>query len=221
MKKKKTAGKKSRSQNENKLQERCNMILHLTDAFCDTHLNEDYRELCEDLIGELWDIRFPLDKGQLASWVGAIVHAVGWVNFLHDPQQSPHMTSAEIAEGLGLSQGTIVSKSKLIRDELDMIPLDPDWCTEAMLEHNPLVWMLKVNGFIMDIRQAPREAQEEAYRSGLIPYIPADREESAAEPDCDTDANILAFPSNQNKKPDSKPPDKPEEDTPSLFDALQ
>jgi hypothetical protein len=41
---------------------------------------------------------------------------------------------------------------------------------------NPMVWMLEVNGFLMDIRHAPREAQEIAFEKGLIPYIPADRE---------------------------------------------
>ncbi len=37
--------------------------------------------------------------------------------------------------------------------------------------------MLSVNGLLMDIRQAPREAQEVAFRKGLIPYIPADRQQ--------------------------------------------
>ena len=45
------------------------------------------------------------------------------------------------------------------------------------LEDNPLVWMLKVNGLLMDIRTAPREAQEVAFQKGLIPYIPADRQQ--------------------------------------------
>jgi hypothetical protein len=40
---------------------------------------------------------------------------------------------------------------------------------------NPLIWMLEVNGFLVDIRMAPREAQVAAYEKGLIPYIPADR----------------------------------------------
>ncbi len=35
--------------------------------------------------------------------------------------------------------------------------------------------MLEVNGFIMDVRHAPREVQEMAFEKGLIPYIPADR----------------------------------------------
>jgi hypothetical protein len=29
-----------------------------------------------------------------------------------------------------------------------------------------------VNGFLLDARQAPAEIQAEAYRRGLIPYIP-------------------------------------------------
>ena len=53
--------------------------------------------------------------------------------------------------------------------------MDPEWCLPSRLEDNPLVWMLTVNGLIMDIRDAPREAQEVAFRKGLIPYIPADR----------------------------------------------
>ena len=44
------------------------------------------------------------------------------------------------------------------------------------MEDNPLVWMLSVNGFLMDIRQAPRDAQVVAFEKGLIPYIPADRQ---------------------------------------------
>ena len=220
-KKKKKPGKKGYALNDKELQERCNMIADMTDAFCNAGLNEDYRELCEDLIGELWSIRFPLLKGKPASWAGAIVHAVGWVNFLHDPQQSPHMSSAEIAEGFGLSQGTVVSKSKLIRDALDIGPLDPDWCTPAMLENNPLVWMMEIDGFAVDIRLSPREVQEEAYRLGLIPYIPADRPEPPSKSDPDTGAIILEFPSNRNKIPDSESPDEPKEDMPSLFDGLE
>lgn len=32
--------------------------------------------------------------------------------------------------------------------------------------------IIQVNGFVMDARHAPREIQEEAFRKGLIPYIP-------------------------------------------------
>jgi hypothetical protein len=57
------------------------------------------------------------------------------------------------------------------------MPFHPDWCLPSRLEDNPLVWMLEVNGLLIDVRHAPREVQVEAYEQGLIPYVPADREE--------------------------------------------
>jgi hypothetical protein len=57
-----------------------------------------------------------------------------------------------------------------------MYQLDPNWTLPSRLEDNPMVWMLQVNGFMVDVRHAPREAQEIAFKKGLIPYIPADRQ---------------------------------------------
>jgi hypothetical protein len=34
--------------------------------------------------------------------------------------------------------------------------------------------MLQVNGFVMDIRDAPLEVQRLAYEKGLVPYLPAE-----------------------------------------------
>ncbi len=53
-----------------------------------------------------------------------------------------------------------------------MVPLDPAWCLPSKLADNPLAWMIQVNGLIVDARTAPRAIQEEAFRRGLIPYIP-------------------------------------------------
>jgi hypothetical protein len=33
-------------------------------------------------------------------------------------------------------------------------------------------WIVEVNGLPVDVRMMPREVQEEAYRLGLIPYMP-------------------------------------------------
>ncbi len=43
---------------------------------------------------------------------------------------------------------------------------------QRKMDDNPRVWMLEVNGFLMDIRYAPREIQETAFEKGLIPYVP-------------------------------------------------
>jgi hypothetical protein len=45
----------------------------------------------------------------------------------------------------------------------------------SIVDQNPLVWMAEVNGFLVDLREMPREVQEIAFAKGLIPYIPADR----------------------------------------------
>ena len=193
-------------------------IAELTDAFCLQYLNEDYRQLCEDMIEELLDIDIPLDRGKPAGWAAGVVHAVGFVNFLHDPSQSPHMTSSQLAEGFGISQQTMQAKSRIIRDELDLIQFDPDWCLPALLEDNPLVWMIEVDGFIMDIRQTSREVQEEAYRLGLIPYIPADR--PVPERAEDSETKIIQFPSGQKKTSEAQS-DRKQDDGPCLFEGLE
>jgi len=150
-------------------------IIGLTDAFCDAHLNAEYKDLCREMAVEVCQEGSPVLHGKPDGWAAGIVYALGQVNFLTDPSQTPHMTAADIAKGLGVSTATMHAKAKVIREGLDLVPFDPDWCLPSNLETNPLVWMLEVNGFLMDIRAAPREAQVVAYQKGLIPWIPADR----------------------------------------------
>jgi hypothetical protein len=191
-------------------------ILELTSRFCRENLNDEYLEVCEDLTWAVYEEGLPLDRGKPAGWASGIVHAVGYVNFLHDPSQSPHMTSSQLAQGFGVSQQTMQTKSKIIRDEFDMMPFDPEWCLPALLSENPLVWMLEVDGFIIDIRMAPREAQEEAYQLGLIPYIPADR--PVPQPPANAETKIIQFPSGQNKTSDAQSAQKQKDDGPILFE---
>jgi hypothetical protein len=194
-------------------------IVELTEAFCEKNLNEDYRQLCEDMAARLYAGGLPINKGRPASWASGIVHAFGWVNFLGDPSRKPYMTTNELAAGFGVSVGTMMAKSRIIRDELELIQLDPDWCLPSLLKDNPLVWMLEVNGFIMDIRMAPRELQEEAYRLGLIPFIPADEQESG--PEVDKEAKIIKFPAGQNKTSKQRAAQKSEDDGPDLLEELE
>ena len=193
-------------------------IVALTEQFCSEHLNEEYRRLCTEMAIELAELEAPINKGRPTSWASGIVHALGFVNFLHDPSQSPHMTSPEIAKGFGVSQGTMQSKSKMIRDGLELMPFDPDWCLEALLEDNPLAWMLEIDGLAVDIRMAPRELQEQAYQQGLIPYIPADRQRPRPQPSSKT--RIIQFPSGPREPTSPKSSQKAEDDAPSLFDGL-
>lgn len=181
-------------------------IVELIDTFCDAHLNENYKELCEHMAGAVCHTRLPQSGGSPADWAGGIVDAVGFVNHLHDPNQNLHMTSAQLADGFGISQETMAEKSKAIREKLDLMPLDPDWCLPELLKDNPLVWMFDVDGSIMDIRMASRDEQERAYDMGLIPFIPADKHEQETE--SGLDIKIIELPSSKSKTSFSRTPQK-------------
>ena len=77
-------------------------IVGLTNTFCERYLNEDYRKLCEEMAEEVCFEELPSERARPASWASGIVHALGWVNCLQDPSLSPHMTSAQMAEGFGV-----------------------------------------------------------------------------------------------------------------------
>ena len=151
-------------------------IVNLTDAVCNEHLNSEYAELARRLAATLARKRpSPIVRGKPEIWACAIIYALGTVNFLFDKSQTPHMRKDELCAVFGVSQSSGANKAKFIRDTLKMYHLDPNWCLPSRIDDNPMVWLLQVNGMMVDIRYMPREVQVIAYEKGLIPYIPADR----------------------------------------------
>ncbi|HQE94135.1 MAG TPA: DUF6398 domain-containing protein [Anaerolineae bacterium] len=148
-------------------------IVALTDVFCQEHLNAEYMQVCRQMAATLARKRpSPLLGGKPKTWAAAIVYTVGSVNFLFDKAQTPHMRADELAALFGLSKSTVGTKSKQIKDILNIGVFDPDWTLPSKIGENPMAWMISVNGFIVDARYMSRSIQEEAYRKGLIPYLP-------------------------------------------------
>ena len=104
-----------------------------------------------------------------------IVYAVGQVNFLFDKSQKVHITADEVSAAFGVAKSTAANKAKDIRSLLKMSMFDHKWMLPSKYDNSGLAWMISVNGLMMDARSCPREIQEEAFRKGYIPYIPADR----------------------------------------------
>jgi hypothetical protein len=151
------------------------LIVGMIDEFCHEHLNEEYAVLCRKLAEKLARKRpSPLLSGKPSAWACGIVRTIGMHNYLGDKTQKPYMKISDISREFGVGESTAAAKSATIKKLFDLSPLDFEWSLPSRAEKNPLVWMLSVNGFIMDIRHAPREAQEVAFEKGLIPYIPAD-----------------------------------------------
>ena len=74
------------------MQARFEEITRLTDAFCQTYLNDEYRQLCRELTATLCRKRpSPLVRGKATTWACGIIHAASHgelsFRFLTDP---PH-----------------------------------------------------------------------------------------------------------------------------------
>jgi hypothetical protein len=105
------------------LQEKQQKLIELTSAFCDKHLDAEYKQLCTKLIGKMGRKRqVPFTTGKLENWAAGVVHALGTINFLFDPDSEPNVRSSDIASYFGTAQSTMSQKSKAIRDMFKMRP---------------------------------------------------------------------------------------------------
>jgi hypothetical protein len=133
-------------------------IIAITDEFCTAHLDQEYAQLCRRLTAKLARKRpSPLARGDRLIWAAGVVHVIGRVNFLSDPNQRPHLPVGEMA---GLNA-------------LRISVLDPEWSRQEMIDKNPLTWLVELNGLLLDVRMLPVQIQINAARRGLIPYVPA------------------------------------------------
>jgi hypothetical protein len=148
-------------------------ILQITDAFCAKHLDGEYAVLCRKLTGRLARKRpSPLARGDLRIWAAAVVATVGYVNFLYDPAQSPHLSADQLSELLGVRKTTMANKSKLIRDLLGIERMEVELCRREVLAQHPLARLVEANGLLVDIWSMPPEIQAEARRRGLVLDVP-------------------------------------------------
>jgi hypothetical protein len=151
-------------------------VVALTDTFCRGNLNDEYRDLARAMTAALCRKRpSPLASGQPRTWACGIMYALGQLNFLSDKATQPYMAMTDVCAAFGVGQSTGSGKARVVSDALHTYRMDPAWMLPSIVDQNPLVWMAEVNGFLVDLREMPREVQEIAFAKGLIPYIPADR----------------------------------------------
>jgi hypothetical protein len=159
------------------MQSKFDIIIKATDAFCEQYLNDEYKDLTHLAIAAMsQEHPSPLLRGKENSWSAGIIHALGMVNFLFDRTQTPHCKTSDIYTYFGVGASTGQAKSKEIRELLGMDQFSFEWTLPSKIAKNLLVWMLTVNGTIVDIRNTPLEVQEIAYKKGLIPYIPEQKD---------------------------------------------
>ena len=167
---------------DEKLGPRLAQIVAVIDRFTEAHLDEEYKQLCREMAAVLCREGYPITSGKAAGWAAGVVYSIAWVNFLGDPSQPHHMKAEGIAQAVGVSPATLMNRARLIREGLGLRRMDLRWCTKEMFGHNPLAWMVSVDGLPYDIRSAPRQIQEQAYRRGLILFVPGEAANEDSEP---------------------------------------
>ena len=77
------------------------------------------------------------------------------------------MKMAEIDAAFGVGESTGQSRSSTIRKILNISQLDPRWTLPSRMDDNPFIWLLEVNGLMMDIRQAPTRSPGNRFPEGI------------------------------------------------------
>lgn len=149
-------------------------MTEMTDSFCRQHLNEEYAGLARSAIAALCRKRpSPLQSGKPETWACAVLYALGQVNYLYDKSNTPNMSMQDLCARFGIAASTGGNKAKQVRDALRIRPWDHRWTLPSVIEKTEMIWMVEVDGLINDVRNLPLTVQEEAFRKGIIPYVPA------------------------------------------------
>lgn len=159
------------------IEDRYYNIIDLIKSFCDSYLNDEYKNLCINLCEEVCR-KNPkgISRGKIDVWAPSIIHVVGKVNFLFDPSEAIHIKAKDLYSYFKVSGSSVSSKSNNISDLLDITPLDLKWTIPSNLSKNPLTWLVNLDGFITDIRYVPKEIQEKALKDGIISHIPEEKD---------------------------------------------
>ena len=136
-------------------------LLEMTGAFCVQKLDDEYFQLCENLVKKLGRKRdVPFQRGKLEIWAAAVVYAIGSINFLFDNSFEPYVTAKQISEYFGTKNSTVSNKARQIKDMFDMWHFSPEFSTQKMTADNPFNNMVIVDGFIVPLNTLPKDLQE-------------------------------------------------------------
>ena len=148
-------------------------IVQLINSVCEQYLDEECASVAALLAAALGRKRpSPLLKGKRNNWAAGVIFTIARVNFLFDPSVQPNCRAGDLAAACGVSQSSAATKARDIEMLFGIEPLDPRWTLPSKLGDNTMAWLIEIDGLIVDVRTEPREIQEEAFRLGLIPYLP-------------------------------------------------
>ena len=103
--------------------ERLNEIKSRIDWHCENNFNKDYHKVVKRLIKELGKNKnFSMDSGKEGGWVAGLLYVVGEDSDLFNPYNfgfdKEYYSKTDVANGCGVSVGTMKSRAQKIREAL-------------------------------------------------------------------------------------------------------
>ncbi len=103
-------------------------VVAVTDTVCGQHLDNEYADLSRSLVATLARKRpSPLVRGDPRIWAAGVLYALGQLNFLFDPTQTPHVSAEELSGWLEVKRTTMANKGRSIRDTLKLSRSDNEF----------------------------------------------------------------------------------------------
>lgn len=110
-------------------QKRIQEVEELIQAFCDTHLDDQYKGYAFKLWKALSRKRsYPITGGKKEIWAASVVHIIARLNFLFDRNHKYFLKQGLICGYFGTNQKTITSKTAEIRKAAGIRNGDSDYC---------------------------------------------------------------------------------------------
>jgi Domain of unknown function (DUF6398) len=114
-------------------------IIAITQRICAQHLDLEYSRLCAKLVRALArHCSSPLEGGQTKVWAGAVLCAIGEVNFFFSPAQRPHIKFDELSRLTGVSKSALATRARFIMNLLRIMPSEPAYRRREQLVPNTL-----------------------------------------------------------------------------------
>lgn len=115
--------------------------------------------------------------------MSAVIYALGRVNFLSDPSQTPHLATEHLARLLGVKQATMAAKGRAVMDLFGLDRFDTEFCLPSRLASHTTAWLITIDGLLYDSRALPTQIQAELAHRGLVPGVLAPPGPKSSDPE--------------------------------------
>ena len=149
-------------------------VAEMIDLFYNKNLNDEYYNLALKLTTKLAkENPSDLIDCDIKTLAAAIINTIAKT---HESEML-QVSSKNLASWFQTTQTDIDKKTNSICKILNLQFIDQDQSTKSKVSNDydiddRMMWSIAINGFTIDIRNAPLDLQVDAYEHGLIPYIP-------------------------------------------------